>query len=182
MQSSERQELLALLSAGRQALVDALDGVTEEEAARVPAPGRWSVLVCVEHVALVEDYLFARLAEGRRVDATGIDPVREKLIRARAARRTRKVPAPEAVVPVGKYTTVAEAMAAFAAARERTVRYVEDCCEDLRAQLTTHPLLGPTNCYETLLMIALHPARHAEQIRETRASGAGQEEAYPTGA
>src|SRR5215831_4186948 len=117
MQTSERQELLAMLAAGRQALIDALDGVTEEQAARIPAPGRWSVLGCVEHVALVEDYLFARLIEGRRVDATGIDPAREGLIRERAPSRTRRVPAPEAVVPVGRYATVAEALDAFAAVR-----------------------------------------------------------------
>lgn len=168
MQTSEKQEMLALLAAGRQALLEAVEGVSAQEETKEPAPGCWSVLGCVEHVGLVEDYLFARLEEGRCVEATGIDPKREKLILERTAKRTRRLPAPEAVVPVGKYATVAEALAAFEASRARTVRYVEECCEDLRAKLTTHPLLGPTNCYETLLLIALHPARHAEQIREAR--------------
>jgi hypothetical protein len=29
-----------------------------------------------------------------------------------------------------------------------------------------HPLLGPANCYEILLIIAIHPHRHVQQIRE----------------
>jgi hypothetical protein len=169
MQASEKQELLTLLMDGRQALLDALDGISDEQSRRAPAPGRWSVLECVEHVALVEDYLYARLREGRTVEDTGIDPAREGLIAQRAAVRSRSVPAPNAVRPDGKYSTVADALHAFLECRERTLAYLEQCEEDLRAKLTTHPLLGAANCQETMLMIALHPKRHAGQIREIRA-------------
>jgi len=58
----------------------------------------------------------------------------------------------------------------FLAARERTIRFVENCNEDLRAQSTTHPILGTVNCYEVLLMIAVHPHRHAKQIAEIKAA------------
>jgi uncharacterized damage-inducible protein DinB len=168
MEASEKQELLASLHAGRQALLEVLEGISQEEAARVPEPGRWSVLDCVEHVALVEDYLYARLLEGQRVEETGINPVRERRIRERAADRSRRVAAPDAVKPAGRYATLESALAEFLAARDRTIRYVDRCDEDLRARLTTHPLLGPANCHEMLLMIALHPLRHAAQIREVR--------------
>jgi hypothetical protein len=169
MRASERQELLDLLAEGRQTLLDALDGLTEEQAARAPGEGRWSALECVEHIALVEDYLFARLLDGRCVEETGINPAREGLIAKRGADRSRRVAAPETVKPRGTYSTVAAALAGFESIRERTVRYVEGCEEDLRAKVTTHPLLGAVNCYETMLMIALHPKRHADQIREIRA-------------
>jgi hypothetical protein len=36
--------------------------------------------------------------------------------------------------------------------------------------MTTHPLLGPANCYEMLLMMALHPLRHVGQIEEIKAA------------
>jgi uncharacterized damage-inducible protein DinB len=173
MQPFEKQELLNSMAAGRQALLDALDGITEDEAARAPAEGRWSVLECVEHVALVEDYLFALLLEGRRVDDTGINPAREGLIAKRGADRSRPVPAPDMVRPTGRYATVAAALERFLEVRERTVRYLESCDEELRSKVTTHPLLGAANCHETVLMIALHPKRHAGQIREIRAAIAG---------
>jgi hypothetical protein len=168
MQASDRQELLDCLADGRRTLLEALDGLTEEEATRVPGEGRWSALECVEHIALVEDYLFARLLEGRCMEDTGINPGREGLIAKRGADRSRRLAAPETVKPSGRYATVAAAVADFELQRERTVRYVESCEEDLRAKLTTHPLLGAVNCYETMLMIALHPKRHAGQIREIR--------------
>jgi hypothetical protein len=35
--------------------------------------------------------------------------------------------------------------------------------------LTDHPLIpGPVTCYETLLLIAAHPGRHAKQIEGIR--------------
>jgi DinB family protein len=170
MQAPEKQELLTLLADGRQALLDALDGITDDQAARTPAPDRWSVLECVEHIALVEQYLFARLLEGRTVAETGINPGRERLIEQRGADRSRHVAAPEGVRPGGRYATVAAALEAFLSARERTVAYLECCDEDLRTKLTTHPLLGAATCHETVLIIALHPKRHAGQIREIRAA------------
>jgi hypothetical protein len=34
----------------------------------------------------------------------------------------------------------------------------------------THPIVGILNGYELLLMIAIHPLRHAQQIDEVRSS------------
>ncbi len=53
--------------------------------------------------------------------------------------------------------------------RERTVRLAGNCEEDLRLKTTSHPLVGPVNCYEILLLIAVHPQRHAKQIEEIKA-------------
>jgi len=56
----------------------------------------------------------------------------------------------------------------FLTTRQQTVRFVESCGEDLRAKPMTHPLMGAINCHEALLLIAVHPRRHALQIREIR--------------
>jgi len=50
-------------------------------------------------------------------------------------------------------------LGSFLAAREQTVRFVEACNEDLRAKPMAHPLLGPLNCHEALLLMAVHPRR-----------------------
>jgi hypothetical protein len=53
--------------------------------------------------------------------------------------------------------------------RRETVRFVEEFSGDFRSWLTMHPLITrPLNCYEMLLLMALHPARHAMQIAEIR--------------
>ena len=58
----DRDELLDKLNSGRAELLASLDGVTEEQAAVKPATG-WSILECVEHVAIVEENLRRRLIE-----------------------------------------------------------------------------------------------------------------------
>ena len=87
---------------------------------------------------------------------------REALIVARGLDRTRPVQSPEVGRPAARFSTLAEAVQSFLTARERTLRFVESCSEDLRAQLSTHPIIR----YEVLLMIAVHPHRHARQIAE----------------
>ena len=124
----------------------ALAGVTEEIAARSPAVGKWSVLECVEHLAVYENYLFSQIEASRPAEG-----------------------------PAGRFSTLAEALRQFLGTRERTLRFVETCGEDLRSKLTSHPILGTVNCHETLLMIAVHPHRHARQIAETKAALLGHQ-------
>ena len=170
MDANDKSTLLAHLEHGPQALAAAMEGVTEEMAARVPNAGAWSLLGCVEHVAIVEQYLFARLAEAQ----PSPDPVghrgREARILARGPDRTTKVAAPENAHPTGRYNTLSEAWESFLKARSATILFVESNTADLRALATTHPVIGPVNAFEMLLMIAIHPLRHAHQIEEIKAS------------
>ncbi len=170
MAPHERQEMLESLERSREALLQAVQGVTEEQAARTPAAGRWSILQCVEHVAVVEDYLLGQVVNAHQAEAPLLNEKREALIRARAADRERRVPAPELARPVGRFATLAEATQGFLQVRARTIEFVESSSSDLRCQVTSHPILGTVNCYENLLMIAAHPQRHAGQIAEIRAA------------
>jgi hypothetical protein len=71
------------------------------------------------------------------------------------------------VRPVGRFSTLSEALAAFDVTRVEVVAWVEECRDNPRRLITDHPLIpGPVTCYETLLMIAAHPGRHAKQIEE----------------
>ena len=167
MEPDEKREMLALLEGGRQALASAVAGVTEETAVRIPGPDRWSILQCVEHVAVTEDYLFGRLAaatEGERM----VNSKREAAIKARGADRAKRIQAPAQVEPTGRFATLADALTHVHNTRMRTVQFVENSAADLRSQNTTHPILGTVNCYETLLIIAAHPKRHAEQIQQAK--------------
>jgi hypothetical protein len=58
MKPAEKIQVLVDLESGRKSLLDALNGVTDEIARRSPGPGKWSILECVEHVAVAEDFLF----------------------------------------------------------------------------------------------------------------------------
>ena len=169
MDKEEQIEILNALRSGQQAFLAALDGITEDFAAKRPGPERWSALECVEHVAVSEDFLRSRITQAKHAGAPLINKLREAGIVARGADRTRPSLSPDAVRPTGRFANLSDAVRHFVASRAETIRYVENCSEDLRSMLTTHPLLGPVNCHETLLLIVVHPERHAKQIDEIRA-------------
>ena len=171
MHPHEKEKLLADLDSGQKVLMDVLRDVTEDEAARSPAPGRWSVLECVEHLAVSEDYLFGQIVASHRSETRMINKQREAVTVAVGLDRSRKIQSPDVGQPTGRFSTLAEAVERFHAARKRTIQFTESCTEDLRCKITTHPLIaGDVNCYEILLMIAAHPHRHAQQIEEIKAA------------
>ena len=170
MENNERASILDSLLTGRDALAASLRGVTDELAIRTPGQDRWSILQCLDHVAVVEDYLFGQIVIATEADGAVGSPEREARIRERAADRSRPIAAPAEGTPSGRFATVAEALNHFLESRARTIEFVETTAADLRMQVTTHPLIPKVNCYEVLLMIAAHPHRHAQQIAEIRAA------------
>ena len=173
MLDSEKQEILALLDEGQKALALALDDIDEEHAAWKPGNREWSILECVEHLVLAEEYLFSRLEAARPVAGTAANPAREAAILSRGLDRKTRMESPEVGWPHGRFRNLQQAVAKFHEVRTRTVDWV-NCVElDPRSWLTDHPIIkGPVNCYEILLTIAVHPRRHAEQIRLIRCSSA----------
>jgi hypothetical protein len=169
MVESDRQEILHGLKSGRDALHYCLSGVDEQTASRKPGPGRWSILECVEHLAVSEQFLLSRLTRALRSDRSHENRARETRIADRGLDRARPIDSPEVGRPTGRYQRLGEALSAFDDVRTETIRFVEGFSEDLRSWLTDHPLIpGPVNCHEILLMISVHPVRHAQQIVEIR--------------
>lgn len=174
--NEEKQELAAALDRGREALARALAGVDEDLAARKPASGGWSILEIVNHLVESESYLLGRLRIAQRTEQLVAPREREAKIAARAADRARPIAAPPESQPKGRYATLQEAVAAFDATRTGTILFLDQFGGDLRCWATDHPLFpGPVTCQETVIMMAAHPGRHAEQIVAIReAVSAGQ--------
>ena len=168
----ERETALGLLARSRQALLDAVEGVTEQQARWKPAPDRWSILEYVEHLAVSDDALVAL------VERTLQSPPQEETEEQRRARekKIRETPvprganrAPEALRPSERFASLGEALAAFLAARERTVEYARATQADLRRHFSPHPVLGPLDAYQWLSGNARHAETHAAHVREIRA-------------
>jgi hypothetical protein len=170
MNESERGQILASLEQGSTALLKALDGVTEGMAARSPAPGRWSILGCVEHLVVSEDYLFQQIISAQRLETPLVNERRENLIPVRGLDRSRQMECPPEGCPNGRFPKLPEAVQRFLALRERTIQFVRDNKDDLRRRIATHPIMGTVNCHEMLLSIAVHTLRHVQQIEEIKAS------------
>lgn len=168
MEAADREMLIGLLADTQQKLCEAAKGLSEVQARRQPAPDRWSVLECVEHVCLVEDAMFARFTTNLAPADAPADRSREAVVLQVAANRSRKFSAPEHVRPTGRFPSLAAALDHFQKSRARSIDYVRSCELDPRAYTAQHPVVGPISGQEFLIILALHPSRHAEQIHEVR--------------
>ncbi len=161
----------------RDAFVSSVQDVSEEQSCFKPAPDRWSIQGCVEHLALAEHGLLRQIIDNSKpADAPGSREKETAILSSRGGDRKEKFMAPERAQPTGRFGSLEEAVRQFTAARERTIVYVTSCSDDLHMRSTMHPLLGPMRCSELLAFIVVHPLRHAEQIREVKASAG-----YPAG-
>ena len=133
-------------------------------------PETWSVVDCVEHMVASEAELLSRLKQATPRNESHKDQAREEKLQGLALNRLRRIEAPEPVLPTGKYDSLHKAMEGFNSVRGETAQFVQEFQGDLRSWLTIHPMITrPLNCYEMLLLMALHPMRHAVQISEIRA-------------
>jgi len=170
MDSKEQRQILALLEEGHAALILALDGVSAETATRLPGAGAWSILGCVEHLAVSEDYLFSQI-QAAKVSATPlINPEREAKMLARGADRSRRIESPPEGHPHNAFPTLPAALAHFLTGRKRTMEFVAANREDLRVRMTWHPILAEANVHEMLIGIGVHCLRHVQQIEEIKAT------------
>jgi uncharacterized damage-inducible protein DinB len=170
MPSEETGETLNVLEHTRQEFNAAAGGVSESQANARPEAGRWSVLECVEHVTIVEERFVRWLERAERLEAPTVDKQKEAELLARVANRAIRAVAPEPVRPAARFTSLAEALEHFNAARTRTMQFAEERGADLYWLATEHPRFGPMNGAEMMSVIAGHARRHAEQIREVRAA------------
>ncbi len=169
MATEKKQEVLALLEQGHAALLAALQGVSDEMAARTPAEGRWSILGCVEHIGISEDYLFSQIMAATQSETPLTNETREAKMLAFGADRSRRIESPPEGHPKGAFQTLSDATNHVLQSRKRTVEFVEANEEDLRTRATWHPILGNANSYEMLLSIGVHCLRHVRQIEEIKA-------------
>ena len=169
MATEKKREVLALLEQGRAALLAALEGVSDETAAHTPGEGRWSVLDCVEHMAVSEDYLFSQIGIATSSEGPLTNETREAKMLAFGADRSRRIESPPEGHPKGIFRTLPDAVDHFLASRKRTMEFVEANEEDLRTKATWHPILGVANSHEMLLSIGVHCLRHVRQIEEIKA-------------
>ena len=168
----EREKALGLLARSRQTLLDAVEGVTEGQASWKPAADRWSI----REYGTSRGFRRRLIALIKRSLATPARPETEDQRRAREAKiRDTPVPrganhAPEMLRPNQRFASLSEAVAAFLAARERTILYARSTQDDLRSHFSEHSVLGPLDGYQWLVGNARHAETHAGHIRELRAS------------
>lgn len=174
LSGAERAEAVTLLAESRQLVVDLTKGLSANEWRRAPASVGWTAAEVVEHLvlseravlSLVKEDLAARphVAVGKRTR------IRDMAVILAVTNRDRRFQAAEIVRPTRAFPTPAAALEAFGQERDRTIAYLGDTGDDLRAHLAEHPVLGEIDAYQWLLFLGAHTERHAAQIQESLAA------------
>src|SRR5579862_7641320 len=108
LNDNEREKALHLLVRSRQTLLDAVEGVTEQQARWKPAPDRWSILEYIEHLAVSDDALVGV------VEMALASPPHHESEEERSAREQRRRetviprggnPAPENLKPAARFSS-----------------------------------------------------------------------------
>src|ERR1700691_2819050 len=175
MEKHERQLVVDQLNASRERLLGLADGLTTEQWTFRPAEGRWSINECLEHVMRVENRIFGLM--GKKLSESAPEPEKhdpthqkDSLVARSVPDRTNRREAPEPVRPTGQWADANELLAEFRKTRQRTTECAPPTQADLRNYFLPHMALGELDCYQWLLVLSLHGARHAQQVEEIKAT------------
>ncbi len=152
MDRATRDALLEKYKDGYRQVVAALDGATDAQLDRVPAPGKWSARQIVHHLADSEMTSAIRL---RRLLAED-NPLISGYDEEEFARRLH-------------YDRPLEAsLLALRAARDTSAQILDRLSEAEWSRAGTHSVSGPYSVTTWLEIYAVHAHNHAEQIRRAR--------------
>jgi hypothetical protein len=170
----EREVALKSLQATHDAFLQSIAGLSEAQWKFKPAPDRWSIAEVSEHIAISESTIFGMVQSKvmtspatpeKRAEVAGKDETVLKMV----PDRSHKAQAPEFLKPTNRWATQAELTKAFEDSRKATMDYVRTTNDDLRDHFGPHPLLGPLDAYQWILLISAHSERHTKQIEEVKA-------------
>lgn len=171
---SERTYAIEMLMATRDSLRQSLAGLTPAQQHFKPAPDRWSIAECAEHIAVVDRGIFKSLQKGmtvpadeaKRADIKVSDVFVIKAVRSRGTVALAPLP----FVPTGRYADVETALAIFEEQRAAEIAYVQAAADDFRTHYFEHPFLGTLDAFQAVLLLASHGERHRKQIEELKAA------------
>jgi hypothetical protein len=154
MEQARRQELIEQYRNGYQAIVDALEGITEEELDAREAPGEWSPREIIHHLADSE------MASALRLRMFVVEE-RPSIIGYDQEEYARKL----------FYDRPIEAsLGAFRYARETTAELLDRMTDEHWQRVGTHSESGTYGALDWLTIYADHGHEHADQIRRARAT------------
>jgi hypothetical protein len=171
----EREQARRLLTESHQGFLKSIEGLTPAQWTFKPAPDRWSIQECAEHIVTVEQVvqrlvITKALAGPREPLRRSEVKVTDGFILAALPDRSQKAQAPEMLVPKGRLATQTDVLAAYEACRKPFEAEVASSSLDWRTRFGPHPLFGTLDLYQWILMSAGHTARHTQQIEEVKRS------------
>lgn len=169
---ADRDKALAYLESTKKGVLDATKGLSEAQWNFKPAPDKWSVAECIEHIAAAEDLIRGMAVDKVMKAPAAPDRDTAKIdagIMAMIPDRSQKAQAPDELKPTNRFGSPEGSLKHFVESRTATENFLKET-PDLRAHAVDSPLGGPKlDAYEWVLFVSAHSQRHTKQIEEVKA-------------
>ena len=170
--AADKEKALALLESSKKGVLAATKGLSEAQWNFKPAPEKWSIAECMEHIAAAEDFIRGNIEQGVMKAPAAPDRDIAKIdagILSGVPDRTTKFQAPEPIKPTNRFGSPEASIKHFVESRAKTEEYLKNTA-DLRGHAVDSPVGGKWDAYEFILLIGAHSERHTKQIEEVKAS------------
>ena len=171
LSQADKEKALELLESTKKDVLDATKGLSEAQWNFKPAPDRWSIAECMEHIAASEDFIRGMIVEKVMLAPAAPDRDVAKIdaaIVTGVEDRSRKAQAPEPLKPSNRFGSPQAAIDHFVESRAKTEDFLKNT-PGLRDHAADSPVGTKWDAYEFVLMIAAHSERHTKQILEVKA-------------
>lgn len=167
----DQDRLVQHLQRTNEKFLKSVDGLSEAQWNFKPAPDKWSIAQCAEHIAAAETLIRGAVEKGL---ATPLDPaektaelIKDDMIATMVVDRSKKLSAPEPLVPTQRFGSPAATVEAFQKERAATIKLAQSDAE-FRAHAVKHPAFGMLDTYGWMLFLSAHSERHTLQIEEVK--------------
>jgi len=171
LSQADKEKALELLESTKKDVLDATKGLSEAQWNFKPAPDRWSIAECMEHIAASEDFIRGMIVEKVMLAPAAPDRDVAKIdaaIVTGVEDRSRKAQAPEPLKPSNRFGSPQAAIDHFVESRAKTEDFLKNT-PGLRDHAADSPVGTKWDAYEFVLMIAAHSERHTKQMLEVKA-------------
>ena len=156
------------LEAKRQVVFELLYSLSADQITFRVGPGRWSILIVLEHVIIAEELVLADIRRAGTSGTAGTAPKSPEtfhmVIKVLEKDIPVEVPLPE-LEPTG-VVSLDDLIVRWEAARTGLRQALEKIpSETLTAPICRHPVAGPMDARETIEFLAVHLDHHLRQIR-----------------
>jgi hypothetical protein len=168
---ADKEKAVKYLESTRKNIEEATKGLSDAQWNFKPAPDRWSIAECVEHIAATEDKLQGLVIEQvmKAPAAPDRDVVKlDAMVVTMVPDRSQKRQAPEELKPTNRFGGPDASLKHFEESRAKTEDVLKNT-PDLRGHAIDSPMGVKLDAYEWILFIGAHSERHTKQILEVKA-------------
>lgn len=178
LSDADRTMLLTQLTQTRNHLIKTLEGLTSAQLHFKASENSWSIIECVEHLALTEEMFLKTVhksvAEGPKPELRDSLVFTDDQIMPMIVDRSNKVKTAQPFEPSGKFGSPDETVEALLNTRTELMEYVMNTDDDLRNCFNSDLPFGTVDGVQLIVFIAGHAERHILQMEEVM-----KDENYP---